>query len=289
VFGYFQQFTAQQSTSQQFTSQQSDSQQFISQQSISQQSISQQSIQFSQQISFQQTSISQIFSQFTHQDSQQFIINMFEDFAFDNTIIEEFNNSTDLSIKFVQEEFIDIIINWIVGDDQSFRVVKKSSFKKIIEYLRITTDNASNNNTMFSYFANYCTYDEIYFDINNQRVRCLAHIINLAVQDLLKNLKAEGPNENKILLNNEDIISTVKKLRKIIIIIYSLSQCREKFFQYNPNNLELIFDIKTRWNSTYYMLKRPINIITKLDKEIENYSLSQEEWKQITIIQNLLE
>ncbi|CAG8720257.1 10023_t:CDS:1, partial [Dentiscutata erythropus] len=33
-------------------------------------------------------------------DSQQSIINMFEDFTFDNTIIEEFNNSVDLSIVY---------------------------------------------------------------------------------------------------------------------------------------------------------------------------------------------
>ncbi|CAG8834127.1 9626_t:CDS:2, partial [Cetraspora pellucida] len=49
--------------------------------------------------------------------------------------------------------------------------------------LAITTDNASNNNIIFRYFANYS-------------------------QDLLKNLKAEGLNKNKILLDNEDIIST---------------------------------------------------------------------------------
>ncbi|CAG8770758.1 3165_t:CDS:1, partial [Cetraspora pellucida] len=61
------------------------------------------------------------------------------------------------------------------------------------------------------YFANHCIYNEINFDTNNQRVRCLAHIINLTAQDLLKNLKAEGLNENKILLDNKDIISTVKK------------------------------------------------------------------------------
>ncbi|CAG8794594.1 13745_t:CDS:2, partial [Dentiscutata erythropus] len=339
VFSH-QQSTSQQSTSQQSTSQQSTSQQSISQQSIFQQSISQQSTpqlstfqqstpqQFtfqqstpqstsqstsqqsiqssSQQFSFQQSSIlssiPQTFPQLTHQDSQQSIINMFEDFVFDNTIIEEFNNSADLPIvykfytfikdtkrfkcklcstdyakpknkstgtmrshlknkhqidlnelenkttgkkKFTQAEFINIITDWIVDDDQSFRVVEKPSFKRIIEYLNneaklvsgttiknkiiskyeseqieiinklqilaITTDNASNNNTMFRYFANHCIYNQINFDMNNQRVRCLAHIINLAAQDLLKNLKAEGLNENKILLNNEDISSTVKK------------------------------------------------------------------------------
>ncbi|CAG8558606.1 23958_t:CDS:2, partial [Racocetra persica] len=98
---------------------------------------------------------------------------MLDDFTFDNTIIEEFNKSEDLPI-----------------------------------ILAITTDNISNNNTIFRYFVNHYIYNDINFDIDNQRVRCLAYIINLAAQDLLKNLKAEGPNENKILLDNEDISST---------------------------------------------------------------------------------
>ncbi|CAG8574679.1 9241_t:CDS:2, partial [Racocetra persica] len=33
----------------------------------------------------------------------------------------------------------------------------------------------------------------------------------------------------------------------------------------------------------------PLDIMIKLDKEIEKYSLSKEEWNQITIIQDLLE
>ncbi|CAG8756325.1 7349_t:CDS:2, partial [Dentiscutata erythropus] len=72
-----------------------------------------------------------------------------------------------------------------------------NNFGILNKILEITTDNASNNNTMFRYFANRYAYNEINFNTDNQR-------------DLLKNLKAEGPNENEILLD-ENIISTVKK------------------------------------------------------------------------------
>ncbi|CAG8803097.1 10688_t:CDS:2, partial [Dentiscutata erythropus] len=61
-------------------------------------------------------------------------------------------------------------------------------------------------------------------------------------------------------------------LRKIIMIIYSSPQRREKFFQYNPNNLELILDVKTRWNSTYYMLKRALELRENFEQATINIS-----------------
>lgn len=88
--------------------------------------------------------------------------------------------------------------------------------------LAISTDNASNNDTMFQNFANICAREDVNFDPPNQRVRCLGHIINLAVQNTLKDLKAEGPNEENDLLDeienkpDKDITSmgTVEKVSK---------------------------------------------------------------------------
>jgi hypothetical protein len=59
---------------------------------------------------------------------------------------------------------------------------------------------------MFSKFEYMCNYERVKFDVENQRVRCLAHIINLAVQNILKVLKEEAPeNENEILQENISI------------------------------------------------------------------------------------
>ena len=68
---------------------------------------------------------------------------------------------------------------------------------------------------MFNIFETLYEYEEISFDAKNQRVRCLAHIINLAVQNILKSLKEEAPNnENEILEKNTSnargVISKVK-------------------------------------------------------------------------------
>jgi hypothetical protein len=57
---------------------------------------------------------------------------------------------------------------------------------------------------MFQSFANLCAREGVTFDPSNQRVRCLGHIINLAVQNTLKDLKAEGPNKETDLLDDVD-------------------------------------------------------------------------------------
>ena len=75
--------------------------------------------------------------------------------------------------------------------------------------LGIATDNALNNNTMFSCFVDLCSKDEIKFDLPNQWVQCLGHIINLAAQLILKNLKAEGLTEEDALLEDNESKSVI--------------------------------------------------------------------------------
>ena len=55
--------------------------------------------------------------------------------------------------------------------------------------MAVTTDNASNNLTFLQEVSTELD-DSIKFDNYNQHVRCLAHIINLAAQEVLKSLKA---------------------------------------------------------------------------------------------------
>ncbi len=55
--------------------------------------------------------------------------------------------------------------------------------------LGITCDNAKNMDSLFKSFEILCENEGLNFDTFNQRVRCLAHIINLAAQLALKALK----------------------------------------------------------------------------------------------------
>lgn len=69
---------------------------------------------------------------------------------------------------------------------------------------------------MFSKFEIMCENEDIEFNKDDQRVRCLAHIINLSVQNILKELKEEIPeNENEILEESDSTneLGVVAKVR----------------------------------------------------------------------------
>jgi len=68
---------------------------------------------------------------------------------------------------------------------------------------------------MFNIFETLCEYEEISFDAKNQRVRCLAHIINLAVQNILKSLKEEAPNNESEILekNTSNTVGVISKVK----------------------------------------------------------------------------
>src|SRR4029453_16021945 len=60
--------------------------------------------------------------------------------------------------------------------------------------LAVTTDNASNNDSFRARLEHVCQQRGIAFTRADSHVRCMAHVINLAVQAFLKALKAEAPN-----------------------------------------------------------------------------------------------
>ncbi|CAG8664577.1 1117_t:CDS:2, partial [Ambispora gerdemannii] len=87
-------------------------------------------------------------------------------------------------------------------------------------------------------------------------------------------------------------------LRKLIVKIRSSPQSRERFARHakiaNFKNLNLILDVKTRWNSTYDMLNRAfemrevIDVTASLDKELRNFELIDDEWNRINDIISVL-
>lgn len=97
-------------------------------------------------------------------------------------------------------------------------------------------------------------------------MRCLAHIINLTTQEILKYVKAgEASNGNMILEDNSKERDIIPRLRNLIIKINSSPQRMLRFSQHlnifpNLKSLSLIQDVKTRWNSTFLMLKRALEL-----------------------------
>src|SRR5436190_6970195 len=83
----------------------------------------------------------------------------------------------------------------------------------------------------------------------------------------------EAQDEDEILKeisNGNDDINVIPKLRKLIVKIRASPQRKERFDRqsnlYSRNSLNLILDVKTRWNSTYLMLERALKL-----QEVSNF------------------
>ena len=138
--------------------------------------------------------------------------------------------------------------------------------------MTITADNAANNNTFLKELEYVCHQKEIKFDHKKNNIRCLAHVINLTVQEILKNIKAGDAQEEDELLElvsqeeqEDDVnVEIIPKLRLLIVKIRSSPQQKEKFARcckfFSIQSLNVILDVKTRWNSTYLMLDRALKL-----------------------------
>ena len=132
--------------------------------------------------------------------------------------------------------------------------------------MTITADNAANNNTFLKELEYVCHQKEIKFDHKKNNIRCLAYVINLMVQEILKNIKAGDAQEEDELLElvsqeeqEDDVnVEIIPKLRRLIVKIRSSLQQKEKFAHhckfFSIQSLNVILDVKTRWNSTYLII-----------------------------------
>ncbi|CAB4438514.1 unnamed protein product [Rhizophagus irregularis] len=87
-------------------------------------------------------------------------------------------------------------------------------------------NNATNNNTFLKEFEKACIKNHIEFHHKQNHVRCIAHVMNLAVLEILKYIKAGKPLDEDIIL--DDILNNTNlftnkiipiKLRKLIVKI----------------------------------------------------------------------
>ncbi|OQE11891.1 hypothetical protein PENFLA_c070G01346 [Penicillium flavigenum] len=167
--------------------------------------------------------------------------------------------------------------------------------------LAITTDNASNNKTLMKKIQESLSAFESHDQFPIIRIPCLAHVIQLSLKKLLGEMKANPNNESherewsearsKALRANrrrKEISDTLDRVRDLAIYINGSPQRREVFLslQTKPPKLVPIQDVRTRWNSTYLMLRRIKKLQRVIDKycteyNLRDYELDREEWRQI--------
>ncbi|KAG0152779.1 hypothetical protein PDIDSM_2584 [Penicillium digitatum] len=162
----------------------------------------------------------------------------------------------------------------------------------------ITTDNASNNKTLVDSLQ-----QALSSDIHVIRIPCLAHVIQLSLNQLLDRLKAVPQNDTtetkwsdrqSILAKanaqseNRSISHNLNKVRYLAVYIWASPQRREAFVSLQPSEQALmpLQDVKTRWNSTFLMLRRAKRLRDFLgtfctDYNCEEMALNNDEWRQI--------
>ena len=162
----------------------------------------------------------------------------------------------------------------------------------------LTTDNASNNKTLFDSLQQGLSDDIIVV-----RIPCLAHVIQLSLNQLLDHIKAVPLNDSAETkwtekqsrlahLNaqhrNCEIAFTLNKVRYVAIYVNASPQRRVTFYNLQTTNVKLvpIQDVRTRWNSTFLMPRRakrlrPIFAPFCAEYDCEEMLLYEEEWRQV--------
>jgi hypothetical protein len=93
--------------------------------------------------------------------------------------------------------------------------------------LAITCDNAGNNGTLASYLEETLENDGIVWSAKENIILCVAHIINLVVQDIILHLKLAASEqmengrrlERRHIAEIDDTASVPNSLRKVISFI----------------------------------------------------------------------
>jgi len=147
-------------------------------------------------------------------------------------------------------------------------------------------DNARSNDTAVYYILNELDLEDTHLE-DHCRLRCLGHIINLAAQDFIfgKNSK-EWLKEHTAVENTDDLEEQQKSwvsqglighLQNLVSLIRSSPQRRQAFRNLaggdsdnKKQNLMVIQNNTTRWNSTYIMLNRALELKDQIQVYVNN-------------------
>lgn len=232
---------------------------------------------------------------------------------------ENYHSFLAISLNFIDEnwnlaeeliEFKDTTDH--TGENMANVVIAALKFYGILPQIgAITSDNVGANDSMCNIIAEKIQ-EEFQWDPDENRIRCLPHIINLAVKAFLKKFDNASYEEfeldnvggvGDVNHENSNIRLLISKLRFIVKKLRSSPQQRESFKKHcdaaEIKFLMVILDVCTRWNSTFYMVERALQLKAAINAWIDRnpvigktpmkrFKLKVQEWKHLEEIEEHL-
>jgi hypothetical protein len=160
-----------------------------------------------------------------------------------------------------------------------------------------TMDNASNNVTMINELERLLRDRDVLFDANDRRIMCYAHVVDLSCGRVIDKLSKgssysqewdELPSLDEMTYPDAIARDTISHARTVVRVIRASGMRRDAFDEVIVNGnskgwfkegqppkivqlkkLQLLRDVRTRWDSEYYMLRRlrelrPVCLISNL-------------------------
>ena len=221
-----------------------------------------------------------------------------------------------------------VVAHWIDSDSQSCRallglrrlsgahtgenqgqiiiaLLQEYGLTKKVGYF--TLDNAANNDTALAFVSKRLQELGVYFDPVEHRLRCIGHVINLAVKAFLyvANLDLIGRHDKdeKEDLWNWRVCGPYGRLRNIITYVCWTPQRRDEFaelvLEASPDEsaFQPIAANLTRWNSDFKAIKRALQLRTGFEvfatrhirDGLEDDQLDVDDWKKLQDIVAILE
>lgn len=142
-----------------------------------------------------------------------------------------------------------------------------------------TMDNASNNETMMKFLEEKLALREIAFDAADRKIMCYGHVVDLSSGRVVRAIAAGSLDNEDDPSPTDDETETATDLiaqaRAVVRAIRGSGSRREAFDEVITNgnakgwfkqgeppktvkldHLQLLRDVRTRWDSVYHMLKR---------------------------------